>query len=53
MDLTKEEKEILINSKLKALNGKLSIIGTEEDFGESEADLLSKIEALTNALKMI
>lgn len=53
MDLEKEYKIQTINNRLKILNGKLSVIGTEEDFGEQEEYLLAKIEALTNALKMI
>ena len=53
MDLEKKDKIEIINNRLKVLNGKLSLVGTEEDFGEAQEDLLAKIEALTNALKMI
>lgn len=53
MDLTKLEKEYLINSRIKSLNGKINLIGTEEDFGESIENLQNKIQALTNLLEMI
>jgi len=53
MDLTRLEKEYLINSKIKDLNGKINLIGTEEDTGDSLENLQSKIQALTNLLEMI
>lgn len=53
MDLTKLEKEYLINSKIKDLNGKINLIGTEEDTGDSLENLQAKIQALTNLLEMI
>jgi hypothetical protein len=53
MDLTRLEKEYLINSKIKDLNGKINLIGTEEDTGDSLENLQAKIQALTNLLEMI
>lgn len=53
MDLTRVEKEYLINSKIKDLNGKINLIGTEEDTGDSLENLQAKIQALTNLLEMI
>lgn len=53
MDLEKEYKQYLINSKIKSLNGKINLIGTEEDSGESLEDLQAKIQVLTNLLEMI
>lgn len=53
MDLEKEHKEYLINSRIKSLNGKINLIGTEEDSGESLKDLQAKIQVLTNLLEMI
>jgi len=51
--IRKEDKEYLINSKIKSLNGKINLIGTEEDSGEYLEDLQAKIQALTNMLEMI
>jgi len=53
MDLEIEDKKYLINIKLKSLNGKINLIGTEEDSGESLEDLQAQIQALTNLLKML
>jgi len=53
MDLEKEEKIHLVNNRIKALNGKINIIDTEEDSGESLEDIQAKIQALTNLLEMI
>jgi len=53
MDIEKEYKEYLINTKIKSLNGKINCIGTEEDFGESIEDLQAQIQVLTNLLKML
>ena len=53
MDLEKEYKQYLINSKIKSLNGKINLIGTEEDSGESLEDLQAKLQVLTNLLEMI
>jgi len=51
MEIEKIYKEYLINSKIKSLNGRISLIGTEEDSGESLEDLQAKIQALTNILE--
>lgn len=48
MQIDKEAKEYLVESKIKSLNGKIELIGTEEDFGETLEDLQAKIQALTN-----
>jgi stalled ribosome rescue protein Dom34 len=53
MNSEKEYKEYLINSKIKSLNGKISLIGTEEDSGESLQDLQAQIQALTNLLEAV
>lgn len=53
MDLEKEHKEYLINSRIKSLNGKINLIGTEEDSGETLNDLRAQIQALTNLLEML
>jgi stalled ribosome rescue protein Dom34 len=53
MDITKEDKVYLINSNIKSLNGKINLIGTEEDSGESLEDLQAQIQALTNLLEML
>ena len=53
MSIDKLDMQYLINIQLKALNGKVSAIGTEEDFGESLEDLRAKIQALTNLLEML
>jgi stalled ribosome rescue protein Dom34 len=53
MDIEREHKEYLINSRIKSLNGKIMLIGTEYDSGESLKDLQSKIQALTNMLEML
>jgi hypothetical protein len=51
MEIENIYKEYLINSKIKSLNGRISLIGTEEDSGESLEDLQAKIQALTNILE--
>jgi hypothetical protein len=53
MDIEKEYKQYIINSNIKSLNGRINLIGTEEDSGESLEDLQAKIQALTNVLEMI
>jgi len=53
MNLEKIHKEYLINSKIKSLKGRINLIGTEEDSGESLEDLQAKIQALTNMLEML
>jgi len=53
MDIEKIDKEYLINSRIKSLNGRVSLIGTEEDSGESLEDLQAQIQALTNVLEML
>ena len=51
MEIENIYKEYLINSKIKSLNGRISLIGTEEDSGESLEDLQAKIQALTSILE--
>ena len=53
MYIEKIDKEYLINSKIKSLNGKINLIGTDEDSGESLEDLQAKIQVLTNMLEML
>lgn len=53
MDIEKEYKEYVINSNIKSLNGRINLIGTEDDSGESLADLQAKIQVLTNMLEML
>ncbi len=53
MEIEKEYKEYLINSRIKSLNGRINLIGTEEDSGESLEDLQAKIQVLTNILEML
>ena len=53
MDLEKEYKIYLINSRIKSLNGRINLIGTDEDSGESLNDLQAQIQALTNLLDML
>ena len=53
MDIEKIHKEYLINSRIKSLNGRINLIGTEEDSGESLEDLQAKIQVLTNMLEML
>ncbi len=53
MEIEKEYKEYLINSRIKSLNGRINLIGTEEDSGDSLEDLQAQIQALTNVLKML
>jgi hypothetical protein len=53
MEIQKEYKEYLINSRIKSLNGRINLIGTEEDSGESLEDLQAKIQVLTNILEML
>lgn len=49
----KTQKEYLITSKIKALNGKINSIGTDEDSEDSLEDLQAQIQALTNLLEML
>jgi hypothetical protein len=53
MEIEKEYKEYLINSRIKSLNGRINLIGTEEDSGESLEDLQAQIQVLTNLLEML
>jgi len=53
MEIQKEYKEYLINSRIKSLNGRINLIGTEEDSGDSLEDLQAQIQALTNMLEML
>jgi hypothetical protein len=53
MDLRIEDIQYLLNSKIKFLEGKTSLIGTPEDSGETFEDLQAQIKALTNLLEMI
>lgn len=53
MDLEKEYKIYLINSRIKSLNGRINLIGTDEDSGESLNDLQAQIQVLTNLLEML
>lgn len=53
MDLEKEYKMYLISSKIKALQGKINSLGTDEDSGEDFSDLQGQIRVLTNLLEML
>lgn len=53
MDTEKEYKEYLINTRIKSLNGRINMIGTEEDSGDSLENLQAKIQVLTNTLEML
>jgi hypothetical protein len=53
MDIEKIDKEYLINSRIKSLNGRINLIGTDEDFGDSLEDLQAQIQVLTNLLEML
>jgi hypothetical protein len=53
MEIQKEYKEYFINSRIKSLNGRINLIGTEEDSGESLEDLQAQIQVLTNLLEML
>jgi hypothetical protein len=53
VDIHKEDKIYYISCRIKALNGRINCIGTDEDSGESLEDLQAKIEVLTNTLKML
>ena len=53
MYIEKIDKEYLISSRIKSLNGKINLIGTDEDSGESLEDLQAKIQVLTNMLEML
>lgn len=53
MYIEKIDKEYLINSKIKSLSGRINLIGTDEDSGESLEDLQAKIQVLTNMLEML
>ena len=53
MEIQKEYKEYLINSRIKSLNGRINLIGTDEDFGDSLEDLQSQVQVLTNLLEML
>ena len=53
MDNDRENKIYYISCRIKSLNGKINLIGTNEDFGDSLEDLQSQIQALTNLLEML
>jgi cell fate (sporulation/competence/biofilm development) regulator YmcA (YheA/YmcA/DUF963 family) len=53
MDIEKIDKEYLISSRIKSLNGRINLIGTDEDFGDSLEDLQAQIQVLTNLLEML
>lgn len=53
MEIEKEYKEYLINSRIKSLNGRINLIGTDEDFGDSLEDLQAQVQVLTNLLEML
>ena len=53
IDGYREDKIYYILCRIKALNGRINCIGTDEDTGESLQDLQSKIEVLTNTLEML
>jgi hypothetical protein len=53
MDIEIEYKKYLLKQRIKSLNGKINLIGTEEDFGEFLEDLQAKIQVLTNMLEML
>jgi hypothetical protein len=48
-----DNKIYYVLSIIKALNGKINSIGSDEDSGESLEDLQAQIQALTNLLKML
>lgn len=53
MNIEKEYRLYIIEQRIKSLNGRINLIGTEEDSGESIEDLQAKIQALTNMLEML
>jgi hypothetical protein len=53
IDNSIENKIYYISSNIKALNGKINSIGTDEDSGDSLEDLQAQIQALTNLLEML
>lgn len=53
MEIEKIHKEYLINTRIKAIEGKINSIDTEEDSGDNLTDLQQQIQALTNMLEMI
>jgi hypothetical protein len=53
MDNYRQDKIYYISCRIKALNGKINSIGTDEDSGESLEDLQAQIQALTNLLEML
>jgi len=53
MEDYREDKIYYVSCRIKALNGKINSIGTDEDLGETLEDLKAKIEVLTNTLKML
>jgi hypothetical protein len=53
MDTDIEHKMYLINSKIKALNGKKNMISDGEYVEETLEDIEAQIQALTNLLEMI
>lgn len=53
MTISKEDKEYLIQMRIKSLNGKKNMISQGEPVEESIQDIEAKIEVLTNTLKMI
>lgn len=53
MNLENKDKLYLINSRIKSLESRKGLMGTEDDTGETLENLEKRIEALTNLLKMI
>lgn len=53
MDIEKEYKKYIIDSKIKDLQGRINSIGTEEDTGESIEFLSSELKSLTIARDML
>jgi len=53
MDVLRQDKIYYVSCRIKSLNGRINLIGTEEDSGESLEDLQAQIQALTNILKML
>lgn len=53
MDASREDKVYYVSCMIKSLNGRVNLIGTEEDSGDSLEDLQAQIQALTNMLEML
>jgi hypothetical protein len=53
MDIEKEYKKYIIDSRIKDLQGRINLVGTEEDSGESIEFLNSELESWTIAREML